>query len=263
MTTRRAFAAIAVSLFVFATIPVSAEVVAIIGTGRMGGAIGPRFAETGHKVIYGSRNPASKKVKALVTQTGHGARADTSAKAIAEADIIVLALLWSATEDLIKENVDKLDGKIIFDITNATLKALQPDREGAVDSSAGALIQAWAPNAKVVKAFNTVGYHVVADPEHAGGPVTVPLVGNDQAAVEHVSEIVQAMGFQTIILGGIEQAHVLEGMATLYFVPYGSGRFDEAFEYYFRKGTAPEGIGSAQVRGADISVSTTLADETR
>lgn len=251
MTMRRAFAAVAASLFVFASIPVSAEVVAVIGTGRMGGAIGPRFAETGHTVIYGSRSPASEKVQALVEQTGNGARADTSAKAIAEADIVVLALLWSATEGLIKANVDNLDGKIIFDITNATLRALQPDREGAVDSSAGALIQGWAPKAKVVKAFNTVGYHIVADPKQAGGVVTVPLVSNDQAAMEHVSEIVQAMGFETMILGGIEQAHVLEGMASLYFVPYGSGRFDEAFEYYFRKGTAPAGIGSAQVRGAD------------
>lgn len=251
MTMRRAFAAVAASLFVFASIPVSAEVVAVIGTGRMGGAIGPRFAETGHTVIYGSRSPASEKVQTLVEQTGNGARADTSAKAIAEADIVVLALLWSATEGLIKANVDNLDGKIIFDITNATLRALQPDREGAVDSSAGALIQGWAPNAKVVKAFNTVGYHIVADPKQAGGAVTVPLVSNDQAAMEHVSKIVQAMGFETMILGGIEQAHVLEGMASLYFVPYGSGRFDEAFEYYFRKGTAPAGIGSAQVRGAD------------
>lgn len=251
MTMRRVFASIAASLFVLVSMPVSAEVVAVIGTGRMGGAIGPRFAETGHTVIYGSRNPASEKVQTLVVETGNGARADTSANAIAEADIIVLALLWSATEDLIKANIDNLDGKVIFDITNATLKALQPDRENAVDSSAGALIQGWAPKAKVVKAFNTVGYHIVADPSHAGGPVTVPLVGNDQAAMEHVSDIVQAMGFETMILGGIEQAHVLEGMASLYFVPYGTGRFDEAFEYYFRKGTAPSGIGSAQVRGAD------------
>lgn len=251
MTMRRVFTSIATFLFVFASMPVSAEVVAVIGTGRMGGAIGPRFAETGHTVIYGSRSPASEKVQALVAETGNDARADTSANAIAEADIVVLALLWSATEGLIKANVNDLNGKIIFDITNATLKALQPDREGAVDSSAGALIQEWAPKAKVVKAFNTVGYHIVADPNHAGGPVTVPLVGNDQASMVRVSEIVQAMGFETMILGGIEQAHVLEGMASLYFVPYGAGRFDEAFEYYFRKGTAPAGIGSAQVRGAD------------
>jgi 8-hydroxy-5-deazaflavin:NADPH oxidoreductase len=253
MPMRRVFGAAFAAVLVFSSLPASADVVAVIGTGRMGSAIGPRFAETGYTVIYGSRNPASEKVKALVAATGHGARAETSDKAIAEADIVVLALLWKATEDLIKANVDQLDGKIVMDITNATLKALQPDREGAVESSAGALIQGWAPKAKVVKAFNTVGYHIVADPTQAGGPVTVPLVGNSQAAMERVAEIVQTMGFETMILGGIEQAHVLEGMANLYFVPYGAGRFDEAFEYYFRKGTAPAGISSSRVRGADSS----------
>ncbi|MEQ8736153.1 MAG: NADPH-dependent F420 reductase [Rhodospirillaceae bacterium] len=247
---RTVSAAFAVAL-IFTTVPAFAEVVAVIGTGRMGGAIGPRFAETGHTVIYGTRDPASEKIAALLDTTGENASAKTQNEAIAASDIVVLALPWSATERLIKANKDSLDGKIIMDITNATLKALQPNQEGAIDSSAGALIQEWAPTAKVVKAFNTVGYHIVADPAHAKGPVTVPLVGNDEDAKESVARIVQAMGFETMILGGIEQAHVLEGMANLYFVPYGTGRFDEAFEYYFRKGTAPAGIGSSQVRGAD------------
>ena len=251
MTLLRGIAATLILTIIALSAPAFAETVAVIGTGRMGGAIGPRFAETGHAVIYGTRDPASDKVAALLERTGGQASAAPSNEAIAAADIIVLALPWSATEDLITAAGSDLDGKIIMDITNASLRALRPDNPDAIDSSAGALIQEWAPDAHVVKAFNTVGYHIVADPAHAGGPVTVPLVGNDQAAKERVAEIVQAMGFETIILGGIEQSHVLEGMASLYFVPYGSGRFDEAFEYYFRKGTAPAGISSARVRGAD------------
>lgn len=233
------------------TSSVLADTVAVIGTGRMGSAIGPRFAELGHDVIYGSRDPSSEKVLALIEKTGNGARADTQGNAIAAADIIVLALPWRATEGLITAAGPDLDGKIIMDITNATLRALQPDNPDAIDTSAGVLIQKWAPRAKVIKAFNTVGYHIVADPSHAGGPVTIPLVGDDEAAKAEVAQIVQAMGFETMILAGIEQAHVLEGMASLYFVPYGAGRFDEAFEYYFRKGSAPAGIGPSQVRGAD------------
>lgn len=251
MLRRSFFAIVCAAIMLGGTSFVLADTVAVIGTGRMGSAIGPRFAEIGHDVIYGSRNPTSEKVMTLVQQTGGTARADTQSNAIAKADIVVLALPWRVTESLIKQAGKTLDGKIIMDITNATLRALSPENPDATDSSAGALIQGWAPNAKVVKAFNTVGYHIVADPTHAGGPVTVPLVGNDEETKARVAEIVQAMGFETMVLGGIEQAHVLEGMANLYFVPYGAGRFDEAFEYYFRKGTAPAGIGSAQVRGAD------------
>lgn len=228
-----------------------AEVVAVIGTGRMGAAIGPRFAETGHTVIYGSRSPNSERVQALVAKTGKGARAATNAEAIAQADIVALAIPFSATEALIKANADKLAGKIIFDITNAPLKALTPDREGAVESSSGQLIQKWAPDAHVVKAFNTVGYHIVANPSIADGPVTVPLSGNDDDAKSTVASIVQAMGFETADSGDIRFAHVTEGMAQLYFIPYGRGDFAEAFEFYFRKGTAPPGINSGRVRGAD------------
>ena len=229
----------------------SAEVVAVIGTGRMGSAIGPRFAETGHRVIYGSRSPESERVQELVARTGSSATAMSNGDAIARADIIALALPFRATEALIKDNVAQLDGKIIFDITNAPLKALSPDRPGAVDSSAGQLIQEWAPNSHVVKAFNTVGYHIVADPSIAGGPVTVPLSGNDDTAKQRVAEIVQAMGFETADSGGIRFAHVTEGMASLYFIPYGRRDFAEAFEYYFRKGSAPPGVTSSQVRGAE------------
>jgi len=228
-----------------------ADVVAVIGTGRMGSAVGPRFAEQGHRVIYGSRSPMSDRVQELVTQTGPATTATTNADAIAKADIVALALPFSATEALIKNNGGNLDGKIIFDITNAPLKALAPGKENAVASSSGQLIQEWAPNSHVVKAFNTVGYHIVSDPGIAGGPVTVPLSGNNDVAKQRVAEIVQAMGFETADSGDIRFAHVTEGMASMYFIPYGRGNFAEAFEYYFRKGSAPPGVTSGRVRGAD------------
>jgi predicted dinucleotide-binding enzyme len=252
MTIRDVLAAtlVAAGLTVF-SLSAYADIVAVIGTGRMGAAIGPRFAEIGYTVVYGSRDPAREKVQALVAETGPGTTATTNNDAVAKADIIALALPFSATEELIKANVDNLDGKIIFDITNASLKALSPDQPGAVDSSAGQLIQEWAPKAFVVKAFNTVGYHIVADPGQAGGPVTVPIIGNDYTAKKRVAEIVQAMGFETADSGTIVNAHVTEGMGNLYFLPYARREFDEAFEFYFRKGTAPAGISSGQVRNAD------------
>jgi predicted dinucleotide-binding enzyme len=230
---------------------VLADLIAVIGTGRMGAAIGPRFAETGHTVIYGSRDPAQEKVRALVARTGPGTTATTNDDAVEKADIIVFALPFAATEELIKSNQNEFDGKIIFDITNASLKALTPDHPGAVESSAGQIIQEWAPKSFVVKAFNTVGYHIVSDPSHASGPVTVPLVGNSGAAKMKVAGLVQAMGFETTDSGTIENAHVTEGMAHLYFIPLARREFDEAFEYYFRKGTAPTGVTAKQIRSAD------------
>ena len=243
-----AFAVAGVFFYAFSSL---ADVIAVIGTGRMGAAVGQRLSEQGHKVIYGSRTPMSERVQELVIETGPGTIATTNADAIAKGTIIALALPFSATEALIKNNGGNLDKKIILDITNAPLKALSPDRENAVDSSSGQLIQGWAPNAHVVKALNTVGYHIVSKPLLAGGPVTVPLSGNNNAAKQKVAEIVQAMGLETADSGDIRFAHVTEGMASMYFIPYGRGDFAEAFEYYFRKGSAPPGVTSSRVRGAD------------
>lgn len=215
-----------------------AEVVAVIGTGRVGGALGPQIAKLGNRIVYGSRHPASDRVKTLLGKTGAGATAVSPAKAAAEAQIVVLAVPWKATEETVKALGD-LAGKVIIDATNP-LKFGPGSQIGmAVDTSGGELIQGWAPQAKVVKAFNALGYNVMADPKSAGGPVTIPLAGDDAAAKKRVGELAERMGFETVDVGPLRNARYLEGMAILYITPYMSGHPEAAFEYYLRKRTAP------------------------
>jgi predicted dinucleotide-binding enzyme len=208
----------------------SADTIAVIGTGHVGGALGPQFAKLGHRVIYGSREPQRQDVQALVARTAGDAAAMLPAEAAGEADIVVVAVPWSAAEQVVK-GLGDLSGKIIIDPTNATRQGADGYREHAVETSAGQMIQGWAPQAKVVKAFNTLNYRTMAEPSLAGGPVTIPIAGNDADAKAAVADLAKGIGFDAVDVGPIRFAKVLEEMLIIWVNARSAGM---PYNYYFR-----------------------------
>jgi predicted dinucleotide-binding enzyme len=96
--------------------------------------------------------------------------------------------------------------------------------------SNAALIQAAAPQATVVKAFNTLNWQQMVEPDSAGGPITIMLAGDDAAAKATVAELVRGMGLDAVDVGGLHYAHLLEEMLVMWAESLGR----QPFNYYLR-----------------------------
>lgn len=213
--------------------PASAARIAVIGTGNVGAALGPEFAQQGHTIVYGSRDPSRAEVKELVTRTGHGASAASQRDAVNGADIVVLAVPGVAAEQVTKE-LGNLAGKIVLDPTNRVARNADGwsdfDKPANANSNAEA-IQAAAPGAHVVKAFNTLNFRQMVDPQTAGGPITITMAGDDAEAKAVVAKLITGMGLEVADFGPLRFARVLEEMLIVWANARGHGA---PFNYYFR-----------------------------
>lgn len=195
--------------------------IAILGAGSMAKGLAALFAKAGYKVVVGARDVA--KAQAVAAAAGYGARGDSIAAAAKPADFVVLAVPFAAVAETLAAAGD-LSGKAIIDITNP----LTADYMGLTighTTSAGETIQALAPKAKVVKAFNTIFAQVLQNGGKAAGrPATVFIAGDDASANGAVEAIARKAGFDVVQTGGLKLSRYLEPLAGLNVVlAYGRG----------------------------------------
>lgn len=230
MISRRILPLISV-LFLGFAVPAAAiaETIAIIGTGSVGSALGPRLAELGHTVVYGSRTPEREDVQALVAATSKSASATTPPKAARNADFVLLAVPWDVAEDVLVSLGD-LSGKIIIDPINPRVIDEDGFRDYPTYISNAERLQALAPRSMVVKAFSTISADTMRDPGLVDHAITIPIVGNDSEAKAVVADICHQLGFETIDFGPVRHAHIIEG---LYLLRLNARLSDIYFEWNF------------------------------
>jgi 8-hydroxy-5-deazaflavin:NADPH oxidoreductase len=198
--------------------------IGIFGTGDVGRALGRGFAMLGHEVKMGSRDANNEKARAWASEVGPLATAGTFADAARFAEMGVLATLWSGTQSALSmAGAQNLAGKVLIDATNPLVftPGAPPALALGHTDSGGEQVQRWVPHAKVVKAFNIVGHPHMVKPQFPGGPPDMFICGNDAAAKTSVTAILTGFGWNTIDIGGIEGARLLEPMCILW-VLYGT-----------------------------------------
>jgi 8-hydroxy-5-deazaflavin:NADPH oxidoreductase len=208
--------------------------IGILGTGDVGRALGSAFIALGHEVKMGSRDAHNAKVVEWASTSGIDASAGTFADAAKFADVVVLALSWSGAENALKlAGPENFAGKVVIDAINPLVA--EPGKPLALaighTDSAGERVQRWLPAARVVKAFNSVGFAHMFKPDFPGGPPDMFIAGNDAAAKQTVTGILTDFGWSTVDAGGIEASRLLEPLCILW-VGYGArtGTWNHAFK---------------------------------
>jgi 8-hydroxy-5-deazaflavin:NADPH oxidoreductase len=186
--------------------------IAIIGAGAVGATLGQAWLKHGQDVIWGLRNPADPKYAGLAKE-----RVKAPAEAVKEAEIVVIATPWSATEPAVKSLGSSLAGKILIDCTNPL--GMGPNGLQLVlgfDTSAGEQVASWAPGAFVFKTLNTTGAGNMAKAAEYPVKPLMLVAGDDATRKPAVMELVGMLGFEPVDAGPLKNARLLEPFAMVW-----------------------------------------------
>jgi 8-hydroxy-5-deazaflavin:NADPH oxidoreductase len=207
--------------------------VGILGRGNVGQTLAEGFRGRGHEVMIGSRDPGQAELQEWLAAGGEGIRSGTMAETASFGELLVLALLGVAAEEAIAgAGPENFAGKVVIDATNPLDFSEGPPPRLAVygRDSLGERIQRALPEAKVVKAFNTIGAPLMIEPRLGDDVPTMFIAGNDDGAKAKVGELLRDFGWpEPVDIGGIEGARELEAVCILWVkVGFRRGAWDHA-----------------------------------
>jgi len=196
--------------------------IAVFGSGVVGEVLANGFLKHGYEVVRASRDPA--KLDEWRSQAGERAAIASYRDAARDAEVIVLAVKGGAALEVLDQTgLEHLDGKVVVDVTNPIAEAA-PEQGvlrffTTLDDSLMEQLQRHAPKARFVKAFNSIGNAVMVNPVLVGGPATMFICGDDEAAKAWVRTILGQFGWEVEDLGGAVAARAIEPLSMLWCIP--------------------------------------------
>lgn len=186
-------------------------IIAVIGAGNIGGTLGGKWAQSGHELRFGVRNPDDGKFAGLSTL---GAVLPV-AEALDGADVVLLSVPGAAVGEFAAQYGASLAGKIIIDATNNIRSPQMNNLE---------ILKGSAPGAHLVRAFSNQGWENFANPRLGGEQIDL-FYCSEAAARSSAEQLIREIGLRPVYTGDLEAAAIVDGLTRLWFaLAIGQGR---------------------------------------
>jgi len=205
--------------------------IGVLGSGPAGQTLAAGFLDKGHPVMIGSRDVA--KLDGWLRHAGPEGQIGTFAETAEFGDVILLSVLGSAAEEVVKlAGVENLTDKIVIDATDPLdFSSGRPGLFVGTTDSLGERIQRLIPRAHVVKGLNIVQADVMINPRLTGDEPDMFIAGDNEEAKHTVTQLLGEFGWSVIDLGGIENARWLEALSLAWVVySHRTGKTHHAFK---------------------------------
>ncbi len=187
--------------------------IGIVGSGRVGSAVGGAWVKAGHEVMFSSLN--IEEDKKLAASLGGGARAGTPREAAAFGTVLLMSVPYKALPSVGKDLGDLLKGKIVIDASNPIVARDGDMAVTARERGAGVASMEFLPGARIVRAFNAVGAARMAEAHTR--PVAermgMPIAGDDEKAIAVASALIRDVGYEPVLVGTLAgmSKHLIPG----------------------------------------------------
>ena len=184
--------------------------IGVVGSGHIGGTVGSLWVKAGHPVLFSSRHP--EQLKDMVADLGVLARTGTVEEAIGFGEAVFIAVPYGALPQIGQDYGKALAGKVVLDACNAVASRDGTIAEEVERDGIGITSQKYLPGARVVRAFNTLNYAILAREANRPDPrLAIPIAGDDQEAVRIAAGLVRDAGFDPVEVGRLADARRIQG----------------------------------------------------
>lgn len=189
--------------------------IGILGSGKIGGTIGKKWAATGHEIVFGVRDPQAEKVQKLLSEIEGSIRVASLSDASQTSEVILFAVPGTSVPNIASSIGKQLNGKILIDATNQI---------GAQVMNNLPVLKEYAPDSKLFRAFNHLGWENFEDPKINGEQIDLFYCGEPGEVQTIVDDLIRDVGLNPVYIGGVDQTEVVDSLLKLWFsLVYGQG----------------------------------------